>query len=107
MKITNEDNNYKILKDDGTSVVLTSAEAWALMTFIRKENLRDLIGYEVDDAEEDWLDLSKYDGTRDEFIDEIFSNLEYMIDNGDSVSTEYVYDQIDDLGRFYKLEKEE
>ena len=106
MKILKDGHNYIIEKNDGTSITLTCIEADLLTTFIRKENLRYMIDDEVTEAEEDWLDLSKYEGTRDEFIQEIFEALEDEIDYGNSVSVDSVQDQISDLATFYGLEKE-
>lgn len=107
MKIAKREGHYLIVKDDGTNVILTASETDLLVNHVRKDNLRCLIDGQVDEAEADWLDLSKYEGTREEFIDEIFSELEDEIDYGNSVDTETVDDHIADLARFYGLEKEE
>ena len=106
MKIAKRENYYLIAKDDGTNVVLNCCEAGLLVNFIRKENLRDLIDDMVDNAEADWLDLGKYEFTRDDFVQEIFDALEDEIDYGNSVSEEQVDDQIADLAGFYRLENE-
>lgn len=106
MTITKEGHNYLINRNDGVTVVLTCIEADQLMTYIRRDNLRYLIDDMVDNAEADWLDLSKYEFTRDDFIQEIFDNLADEIDYGNPVTEEQVEEQINDLGTFYKLEKE-
>lgn len=106
MKILKDGHNYIIEKTDGTTITLTTIEADMLTTFVRKENLRYLIDDELAEAEGDWLDMSKYEGTRDEFIQEIFESLEDEIDYGNSVSVGDIQDQISDLATFYKLEKE-
>lgn len=105
MKIGKEGNYYKILKDDGTPVVLSCNEAGLLVNFIGKENLRINIDARLEEAECDWLDLSDYDGTRDDFIQEIFDDLEDEIDYGNSVSDELIDERINDLGTFYNLER--
>lgn len=105
MKIVKRENNYLILKDDGTPVILTINEAGLLVNFIGKENLRLQIDYRLEDAENDWLDISKYNGTREEFIQEIFEELEDEIDYGNSVSDEFIDERINDLGTFYNLER--
>lgn len=109
MKIVknNEKNCYLIVKNDGTPIVLTCSEAGLLVNFIGKETLRDQIDDRVLTAESDWLDLSKYNGTREEFINEIFEDLEEEIDYGNSVSDDCIDEHINDLGCFYGLEKEE
>ena len=108
MKIAKRENNYLILKDDGTPVILTCVEAGLLVNFIGKEGLRSQIDDRVTIAELDWLDLSKYEGTREEFMQEIFDDLEDEIDYGNSVSDDYIDERIGDTAAFYGgLEKEE
>ena len=104
MKIARRENNYLIVKNDGTSVILTCAEAGLLVNFIGKENLKIQIADRVEEAKNDWLDLSEYN--TDDFIQEIFDELEDEIDYGNSVSEEYIDERISDLGRFYGFEKE-
>lgn len=106
MKIVKKENHYLILKDDGTPVILTCAEAGLLVNFIGKEGLRCQIDDRLQTAEWDWLDISKYPGTRKMFIQEIFDELEDEIDYGNSVSDDYIDERIEDLGTFYNLEKE-
>lgn len=106
MKIGRQGNYYKILKDDGTPVILTCSEAGILVNFIGKEGLRSQIDDRTTIAELDWLDLSKYNGSREEFIQEIFEELEDEIDYGNSVSDDEIDERIGDLGTYYNLEKE-
>ena len=108
MKIGREGHYYKILKDDGTPVLLTCAEAGLLVNFIGKEGLRASIDERLEIAELDWLDISKYEGTRDEFMQEIFDELEDEIDYGNSVSDDEIDERICDTAAFYGgLEKED
>lgn len=104
MKIARRENNYLIVKNDGTNVILTCAEAGLLINFIGKENLKIQITERVEEAKNDWLDLSEYN--TDDFIQEIFEELEDEIDYGNSVSEEYIDERINDLGCFYGFEKE-
>lgn len=107
MKIAKKENYYLICKDDGTNIILSCIEAGLLINYIRKENLRDLIDDQVSYAESDWLDLGKYEHSRNDFIEEIFDAFEDEIDYGNSVSDEQIDEQIADLAVFYGLEKEE
>ena len=106
MNIMKEGSNYLIERNDGVTVVLTCNETSLLLNYVRRENLRDLIDDQVDSAEADWLDLSKYEYGRDDFIQEIFDALVDEIDYGNPVTDEQVDDQIADLAQFYGLEKE-
>lgn len=108
MKIGREGIYYKILKDDGTPIILNCVEVGLLINFVGKENLRAQIEDRVSDAESDWLDLTQYEGTREEFMQEIFDELEDEIDYGNSVSDDCIDERIADLANFYgNLEKEE
>ena len=108
MKIEKEGHYYRIQKVDGTTVFLTCAEAGLLVNFIGKESLRANIDERLEIAELDWLDISKYEGTRDEFMQEIFDDLEDEIDYGNSVSDDEIDERIYDTAAFYGgLEKEE
>lgn len=107
MKIVKKENNYLILKDDGTTAILSGVEAGLLVNFIGKEGLRCQIDDRLQTAEWDWLDISKYPGTREEFIQEIFDELEDEIDYGNSVSDDYIDERIEDTAAFYGgLEKD-
>ena len=106
MKIVKTESHYLIHKDDGTNVILTGCEAGLLLNFIRKETLRDMINDQVNSAEDDWLDLSKYEFTRDDFIQEIFEALEDEIDYGNNVDEMCIDDKIEDLAGYYGLERE-
>lgn len=107
MKIAKRENFYLIVKDDNTNVILSCSEAGLLVNFIGKENLRAQIDDRIDEAECDYLDLSRYDGTRKDFAQEIFDELEDEIDYGNSISDEYIDERISDLAAIYNLEKEE
>ena len=105
MTIENINGRYVINRDDGSKVVLTCAEASLLVNFCGKEGLRQQIDYILSDEEADGLDISRYDGTRDEFIQEVFETLEDEIDCGNSVSEEFIQETIGDLGTSYDLYK--
>lgn len=104
MEIKKNGTNYIIERNDGTSVGLTCNEVSLLVNFFGKEGLRSQIGERLDFAvEEDGLDLDKYEGTRDEFIDEIFVDFEDEIDYGNSVDDSDIDDKIRDLADYYEL----
>ena len=107
MKIAKNGPHYLIVKDDGTNTILTCNEVSLLVNFVGKEGLRSQIEDRLSEAESDWLDLSKYEGTREEFMQEIFDELEDEIDYGNSVSDDEVDERIEDTAGFYGgLEKE-
>ena len=108
MEIKKSGNNYIIERNDGTSVELTCNEVSLLVNFFGKEGLRAQISDRVDNAiADEGLNLDKYEGTREEFEDEIFVDLEDEIDYGNSVSEEYIDERIRDTADYYELYEEE
>ena len=105
MTIENRNGQYVITRNDGSEVILTCHEASLLVNFCGKEGLRQQIDYVLSDEEADGLDISLYNGTRDEFIQEVFETLEDEIDYGNSVSDEFIQEIIGDIGKTYDLYK--
>ena len=105
--IGRKDGKYIVTRDDGTTVELTCNEASLLINFCGKENLRQQIEDRIADAEEDWLDMGKYPYTREEFVDEIFVDLEDEVDCGNSVDDDDIDDKIADLASYYEMDKED
>lgn len=104
MEIKRNGNNYIIERNDGTSVELTCNEVSLLVNFFGKEGLRAQIGERVDNAiDDEGLDLGKYEGTREEFEEEIFVDFEDEVDCGNSVDDSDIDDKIRDLADFYEL----
>lgn len=104
MEIKKNGHDYIIERNDGTSVELQCNEVSLLVNFFGKEGLRSQIGECLDFAvEENGLDLDKYEGTREEFIEEIFVDFEDEVDCGNSVDDSDIDDKIRDLADFYEL----
>ena len=104
MTIENINGRYVINRDDGSDVVLTCNEASLLINYCGKEGLRSQINDRLDEAIENGdCDLGKYNGTRDEFVQEVFEYFEDKIDYGNSVDDEDIDGGIYDLISFYGL----
>ena len=103
MTIERINGQYVINRNDGTSVSLTCNEASLLINFCWKEGLRQQIVYSLDEANGDWIDISKYEGTREEFIDEIYEAFEDEIDYGNSVDDDDIDDKIADYATSYDM----
>lgn len=103
MTIERINGQYVINRNDGTSVSLTCNEASLLINFCGKEGLRQQIEYRLDEANGDWIDISKYEGTREEFIDEIYEAFEDEIDYGNSVDDDDIDDKIADYATSYDM----
>lgn len=102
MNITKNLTSYTINRDDGTTVTLTVNEVNRLVNLFGKDSLRERIQYKVEECAEDWLDLSLYPYSAEEFIDEVYTDLEDEIDYGNSVSDEYIEEHIADIIGFYE-----
>ena len=108
MEVTRVENTYIIERNDGTSVELTCNEVSLLVNFVGKEGLRAQIADRVDFAvDEDGLNLDKYEGTHEEFIEEIFVDFEDEVDCGNSVDDDDIDDKIRDLADFYELSNDD
>jgi len=104
MEIKKNGRNYIVERDDGTSVELQCNEVSLLVNYVGKEGLRSQIGERLDVlAEDDGFDIDKYEGTREEFIEEIFVDFEDEIDYGNSVDDSDIDDKIRDLASCYDL----
>lgn len=104
MEIKRNGSTYIVERDDGTSVELSCYEVSLLINYVGKEGLRSQIGERLDVlAEDDGFDLDKYEGTREEFIEEIFVDFEDEIDYGNSVDDDDIDDKIRDLADYYEL----
>lgn len=105
MTVENINGRYVINRDDGSKVVLTCNEASLLINYCWKEGLRSQINYQLDDVIDNGdCDLEKYDGTREEFIQEVFEYFEDEIDYGNSVDDSEISDKIYDLVTEYGLD---
>ena len=94
---------YTITRADGTAIELTANEVSLLMNQMQKDTLRERIEDAVNDMDGDTIDMGKYEYTREEFIDEIFVDLEEEIDYGNAVSDDDITDKINDVANFYEM----
>lgn len=116
MKITNihtdDGYTYTLTLEDGTEATLSSALAGCLKEQFLLQELKDGISNVVDDEISDgYLDLGKYDGSREEFEDEIYTDLADEISCGDYTALcndgEWIKEKVYDLADFYDLHPDE
>lgn len=104
MVIERKDGKYIINRDNEEPVALTCNEVSLLVNYVGHEGLRIQITDRLDDAiENEEIDMSKYDGTREEFEQEIYDALEDKIDCGESVDDDEIDDEISDLASYYDM----
>ena len=104
MKFTkNEDLTYT-LESENRTVTLTANECSFIMNQFMKIDLRDRIKSICLDMDRDTIALEKYPYTFDEFIEEIYVDLEDEIDFGNFPSDEDIEDKIADTADFYEMQ---
>ena len=117
MKVTDirtDDNgyNYTLTLEDGTEATLSSALAGCLKEQFLLQELKDGITNIIDDEiNSGYIDLAKYDGSREEFEDEIYTDLADDISCGDYSALcndgEYIREKVVDLADYYELEPDD
>lgn len=107
MKLTRSESFYTIEKDDGSSLILSHAEIRSLYFQIKDDYLREDIRYNVESYDGYVIALGSYNGTIDEFIDEVHYKLEDAISCGDFISEDDVQDAILDLAKSYGIRIDE
>ena len=104
MKLTrNENGTYTFERENGT-IDLTGNEVFFIVNQMNKIGLRDTIEYLCHEMDGDSIDLARYPYTYEEFIDEIYLDLEDEIDNGNNPTEKYIKEHIQDVSNFYEME---
>ena len=104
MVIEKKDGKYIINRGNATPVILSCNEVSLLVNFVGREGLKSQITDRLDfSIENEDLDMNKYDGTREEFEEEIFEALVDEIDYGNSVSDDDIDDKIADYADSYGM----
>jgi len=98
----NTDRSVTLIDDLGNIISMSSALAGILREQLAKLDVRDAIRYKLEDLDGDTIALGSFDGTTDEFIEEVFSSLEEEIEYGnypnDDDIEEAVLDTADSYG---------
>ena len=99
----NTDRSVTLIDDLGNIISMSSALAGVLREQLAKHDVRDAIRYTVEDLDGDWISMGSFDGTEEEFIDEIFSCFEEEIEVGNYPSEEYIKEIILDTADSYGI----
>ena len=99
----NNDRSVTLTDDLGNIISMSSALAGVLYEQMTKRNVRDAIRYATEDADGDTIALGSFDGTIDEFVDEVFSTFEEEIGYGNYPSEEAIADAITDTADSYGI----
>lgn len=113
--INNEDavgRGVVLTLDNGETLTMTFADAGIIKEQMLMQELRcgitNVIDKEIADG---YIDMNKYEGTREEFEDEIFVDLEDEVSCGDYTALcndgEWIREKVEDLANYYDLEPDE
>ena len=107
MDITRNDNGTYTISNASGTIQLSMNDASLFLNQFMKNGLRESIEYETRKADGDTIDMTKYPYTFEEFIDEIFTDMEDEIDYGNYPSDKNIQDKITDTADFYEMLIEE
>ena len=104
MKLIRNDNGTFTFERENGTIDLTATELSLIVNQFNKYGLRDSIEYLVKEMDGDTIDMARYPYTYDEFIDEIFTDLEDEIDYGNMPDDDDIREKIHDTANFYEME---
>lgn len=98
-------HSYRFVMDDtGSTIILSANQMSFLFNQFAKIGLRDSIGYKLDELNGDMIDIEKYpDGDREDFIDEVFTDLEDEVDYGNMPDDDTIEEKILDVAGYYSM----
>ena len=99
----NADRSVTMTDALGNIVSIPSALACVLHQQMQKMDVRDAIRYAVADADGDTIAIGSFDGTEEEFVDEVFSTFEDEIEYGNIPSEDAIQDAIIDTASTYGI----
>ena len=99
----NSDYSVTLTTTTGDVLSMPSALAGVLREQYMKQEVRDAIRYACQDADGDTISIGSFDGTDDEFIDEVFSTFEEDIECGVYPDEDDIQDAILDTADSYGI----
>ena len=99
----NSDRSITLIDDTGDIISMSSALAGVLREQLAKIDVRDAIRYTVEDYDGDMISLGSFDGTTDEFIDEVFSVFEDEIEVGNYPNEDTIQEAVLDTADSYGI----
>lgn len=103
MKLTrNENGTYTLERDNGT-IDLTANEVSFIVNQSNKIGLRDSIEYLCKEMDGDTIDLTKAPYGVEDFMEEIYVDLEDEIDYGNYQDDDDIREKIQDTADYYEM----
>ena len=102
MELVKNENTFTF-KSENRSIELTGTELSFLMNQFSKYNLRESIEYFVREMDGDTISIEKSPYGFNDFVGEIYTDLEDEIDYGNFPSDEDIQDKITDTADYYDM----
>ena len=99
----NTDRSVTLIDDLGNIISMSSALAGILREQLARMDVQDAIRYAVEDLDGDIIQLGSYDGTTDEFIEEVYSIFANEIDFGNYPDDDAIQNAIIDTASDYGI----
>ena len=101
----NKQSGIYTIQTETRSIDLTTTEVSFIVNHFMKESVRETIGALLHEMDGDTIDLSQYPYSFEEFVDEIFVDLEDEIDYGNFPTEDDIRDKIEYVADFYEHNK--
>lgn len=99
----NADRSVTMTDELGNIVSMPSALAGVLYEQLSKINVRDAIRNTAEDYDGEWISLGSFDGTTEEFVEEVFSLFDNDIEFGNYPSEEAIQNAVIDTAEDYGI----
>lgn len=99
----NADRSVTLTDTAGNILSMPSSLAGILREQLAKMDVRDAIRYTVEDYDGDAISLGSFDGTDEEFIDEVFATFEDEIEVGNYPSEDDIQEAVLDTAESYGI----
>lgn len=97
------DRSVALIDDSGNIIAMPSALAGVLKEQLMKMDVRDSIRYTIEDYDGDAISLGSFDGTTEEFIDEVFSLFDNEIEFGNYPNEDSIQEAVLDTAKSYGI----
>lgn len=101
--IIHENGTATFLNDDGTVSTLSAPLLHQLREQIEGLFFRDRIRFIIDEYDGDTISMGSYDGTVDEFINEVVDWFQQSIDEGRTISDDEIQTAVLDIADTYGI----
>lgn len=99
----NTDRSVTLIDDIGNIISMSPALAGILREQMAKMDVRDAIRYAVEDLDGDTISLGSFDGTTEDFIEEVYSVFDNEIDFGNYPDDDAIQNAVIDTANDYGI----